>query len=663
MPDKSFFVKGDKKYRDHFFYFRKEKACIINTNTSNLNYEMDKSDYQDILNKAVQAGQKRDYEQALRSLEFLVAETDSLPQAFLYLGRTYHALERYAQAVRAFRFYLSFVPNSHAGFFFLGRSYLSFGELKKAVYYLKKSINLNSSFSMAKGLLGFAYLKLKRSDLAVQYLEQAVLQDPKNTVLYTGYLNALLVSAIQKFRYGQYSDSRDILIFLLEKGFEEVIIYLHLGIIGKELGDYEEAKKYYEKALLMLPNDPLVKLQYVQILYALGDKSKAGKYLRNLGDFVPSTTEPEPESINRLLAVKNYQKGHYSKAIHFGCNVLKNDSSDIDMRLLIGEAYRILGEYNKAVNHFTRVIDRDRNNREARYGLAVTYWLREEYESMLRELERLEKIYPGDEISAYYKPLCYSKLMYPPDKSIPLLLDNLKKEPEDPYLLEILGLEYNRCGKASESEKYTLSALSKKKDLKEAYNVLFDLYRRLGNPKKLIKAYSDYLTQFPEEIEVLKNYIDILLENSIYNDAVAAITKIIPLVKKDRKYVRLLALCYRNIEDYDKAGTIYRILLKEKPEDIPCLKNLVFCLDKGGKREQALDLLNKAEKYLALDNELYTILGVLNYKSGNYQESLKLFRKSMDINSGDKRIYNNIGMVYKKLGMEEYANQFFSRAK
>ena len=92
-----------------------------------------------LLGAAIKAGEARDYRKAAELLTLLLAQEDSMPEAFLYLGRARYALGEHGQAIEAFRSFLREGGEAPAGLFFLGRSYLASGRASEAARCLRKS--------------------------------------------------------------------------------------------------------------------------------------------------------------------------------------------------------------------------------------------------------------------------------------------------------------------------------------------------------------------------------------------------------------------------------------------------------------------------------------------------------------------------------------------
>jgi len=626
-------------------------------------YNMNASLYDNLLKQALQAGKNRDYPLAKRNLERIVSETDSLPQAFLYLGRTYHALGEYERAVASFYAFLKYSPSSKAGYFFLGRSYLALKQPKWAVLFLKKIPEGAVFYEESKGLLGFAFLQLKQPETALSYFEEALEENPDCERIYNGYINALTVLGIKRFRQGLLLESKRIFLQLYQEGVEHIIIYLYLGMLSMETGALEESLEYYSRARQLAPRDPIIHLKYTQILQALGRGEKVKEEYEKIKESLPEDFIPDRSSFNYLLALRHYEKEEFSKAVYYAVQYLKENPSNLDLHLLIGEAYKTLGNLEKAYNHFNLVISRKRDFKEARYGLITVLWLKEEFQKMLSEMDSLERFFPGDEICRYYRPLCYNRLDYPPQKTIKMLSENLKLEPNDPYILETLGMEYKKLGNLEKAEEYLISALVVKKDLANSYLSLIGIYQETGKSQKLIKIYSRYLDYYCEDLEIRKAFVEYLVKNSEYSKAVPELIKLIPRALKERKYTRLLAFCYRSLEEYEKASTLYRTLLKEEPENLVYLKSLVYCLERTGKRIEAMDLLEKALKYLQNPAQIHLILGVFYFKEKDFNKALSAFRFVLEKEGSNKYALRNLGMVYQEMGMTEYAQQFLSRAR
>ncbi|MEW5817950.1 MAG: tetratricopeptide repeat protein, partial [Spirochaetota bacterium] len=620
--------------------------------------------YENLFNEALEAGKNRNYKKAVELFSRIVSETDAYPEALLYLGRSYHALGCFERAIPFLKYFIRIKPDTSAGYFFLGRTYLSFGIPRYAVRYLKHAMDLQPKEVQIYSLLGLAFLRLKKPEIAVKYIETAVQLDPENTKLYTGYINTLTVMAIKLFHAGDLELSRQMFHFIQKNGNTGILPHIYLAIIEKDFGNLEQALFHYNKAIEFSPDDHLLKFRRAALLYSMGKTEEAFNEYGKLKTFFPEIANFQFEitDLDRLFSIQFYQKQEYLKAIHFAKKVLHRDSNDIDMHLLIGECYRCLGELGKAKNHFLRAVEKDKNRLESRYGLSMVLWLQEKYEEMLNELEKIDRIDTGNKISSYYSTLCLCKLNYPTDETIPAVQFEIRNSGPDPYLMNALGEEYLKASLPALAEKWFNKTIRIISDHKAAHLGLIRVFIDQNLRDKAIEAYRHYLTLYQDDNAVRKDYVQVLISFKDYSSAIAEILKIIPFERKDKKLQRLLAFCYRETGEYCDAAIIYRQLLRDEPSNEEYLRSLVYCYDKEGNRKDAIYFLDKAFTHVKPSSSLLLILGVLLYKEGDPEKALKAFRRVLTISKGDWRAYKNIGLIYKKMGID-FAERFLAQAE
>jgi tetratricopeptide (TPR) repeat protein len=606
--------------------------------------------------KAINLGKSRKYEEASELLLALIKETNEIPEAYLFLGRSYHSLNRMNDAIQVLRHYLTLVPDSAPGNFFLGRSLLSSGFPKNAIPYLKKAVEAHSESMHANGFLGIAYLKAGRSDIAINYLGKATESSTGQTGIYKIYLGTLFIRAVSNFKSGNTDLAFQMFEFLIEKNFDSILPYIYLGMIERHNNNFKNALMYYDKALEFSPNDELLLYRRAILLYKLGDTSLAVEELKKLN------IEPDIDE-NIYLAYEYFKNKQYNKAVYYGNNALHNDNNDIDLHLLLGEINRELNKLDLGENHYKKAIKLDRTRLEARYGLSLIYWIQDKYDEMMIELKKIEISDPNNSICSYYKTLCMCKLNYDPKLTIPAVQDEIRKSEPDCYLFTALGEEYIKAGLGEFAEKWFIKAVALNKNFKDAYYNLIIIYKELTNTEKLMDIYKNLLEVSYDQIISIE-YIQLLYKLKKFKETITEINKILPSIANNMKLLRLLANSYRFMKKWDNAIIIYQQVLVSDPENEALLQSLIYCLDHSGKINEAIELLNKALKFLINPSvNLQLIKGVLCYKNQQFDEALIIFRKALNRKPDDWRIYNNIGMIYKVKGITDFADQFFSRAR
>ncbi|MBI9100839.1 MAG: tetratricopeptide repeat protein [Spirochaetales bacterium] len=619
-------------------------------------------EYEDLFNKAFQAGKKRNYKRSLKLFQQLVTLTDEFPSSFLYMGRCCHAMGETEQAVLFFKYYLKRFPGSTTGLFFLGRTYLALGAWNKGLSTLNRVYKKKPDFPQVKAFLGFGFLKYKKIEPAVTFLGKAVEETPDNDKLYQAYLNALYLQGLKAFYREDMELAGQILTFLATKGAETILLYLHMAIIEKERGNFRDSLSWYDKALEEQPDDILIIIQRAELLYLAGDKEEAMAIWEKFAVFNGMARETvNPLNLCRLSAIEHYQKGKYRKAFYFATQVLKHEK-DPNMHLVAAESARNMGNFEIAVNHYNRVIDIDHNMIEPRYGLIMAFWQQSEWSEVLVQLNKMKRLAPDDEIGRYYRTLCYCKIGENPDENLEMVINEIHLSGPDPWLLTALGTEYCNTGNSDMAEKWFQKALLIKADHRDAFNGLIALQRLQDSPKALLKTYSDYLAIWNDDIRIRREYADILFQSQNYKTAAVQLEKLLPFYTAERGINRELAFCYRQCKRFRDAAIIYRQLLKSEPENQLFLRSLIYCLDKGGDRKEGIKILEKAAAFLPPETGMYLILGVLLYREEQYDEALSIFKKAHETAKNDWRPLYNIGAIYRDKGLKDYAQTYFSRS-
>jgi tetratricopeptide (TPR) repeat protein len=506
---------------------------------------------------------------------------------------------------------------------------------------------------------------MRRPEQATACLSMAVEAAPENVSIYTAYLNALAVQGVRCFHNGNLDMAEQIFRFLEKGDYRTILVYVYLGIIEKELGNFSSALDYTAAAIQLSPDDPLLQLRRVTLLFQLGERAAGMAEMERLKERYPDIRNFQPGGSNedRFMAVSLFQEKKYVKSVFHAKKVLRRDKDDVDMHLLIGEAYRLLGEREKARNHFDLSIKKNRKRSESYYGLAMVLWEMGQYEEVLTILDKIERVEGPGNVLSYYRALCRSELEYPVEESLAAVQDALRQHGADPFLMNTLGKEYLRTDLPDLAEKWFLKSIKVAGENVASEMGLIRVYQKLGDVKKLIDSYGRYLDLQPDDLEIRKELIKLLMEKEQYKAARKEIIRHDAYGKREKSFQGLLALCCMKTGDFSEAAVLYRQLLRKEPDNIMFLRGLVYCYDQSGNTKNAAFFLEKALAYLKPTSHLLLILGVLQYKDGNTEKALETFRKALSISKGDWRAYQNIGIIYRNKGITEFADMFLARAE
>jgi len=616
--------------------------------------------YKKLMLKAIEAGKNRDYLAAANILEGIIAESDTLPEAFLYLGRSYHALGEYYKAVQTLQHYLFYVENSPKGYFFLGRTYLMLGFYVKALKCFKKTSQLSPDNAEVLSLTGLTYLRLKKVSIALHYLERAVYADQENKFIHNAYLNVLYLKGIRDLYAGRVDDAGDIFEFILKTDINLPHISIYLAQVRKEQRRYKEALQLYEHVIRLNPDDHLLKMQVIPLLMQEGKIDEASRIIIELSEKnIPvDNTYLKDVDINRVLAIEAFKRNKFKDAIFFAKKILKSNYYDNEIHLLAGEAYRHLNNYQKAENHYRLVLSRDKGKIEAIYGIIMVMWVQERFVELFKELRRAATNFPTDDVLSYYFALTAAKLSYNPNDVIKLLNNEMARNQSDSYLLEAIGEQYLKLKMPGYSENYFQKAIESNKKLSTAYIGLIKTYHILEEKSKTIKVFMNYLSIFPDDNKIRRYYINHLYRTGNYDKAIKEIEKYSSAHAEDENVNRLLAKCYLNIGDYQKAILIYKQMLRLHPDNSKYLLSIAYCTEKLTGTEKALKLLETSRSYIKNDIDIELTIGILATKINKNKIALDAFKNALELDEKEWRVYFNIAKIYESQGLKDFAIKF-----
>jgi tetratricopeptide (TPR) repeat protein len=619
---------------------------------------------QELFEAALAAGRSRDYQRAVQLLQEILIETDRFPEALLYLGRSYHALEDYPGAVQALSFFLKRQPGSGQGHFFIGRTYFALGLLSKAGEHLRESVRLDPAFTPALGLLGLTLLKRGRPEAAILCFEQGLKISPDDQNLFTGYLNALLTQGVRLFHRRAYQEALGNLRFILKHRPDSLVVHLYLASIYRELGDHALSLRHFEEASALQPDDAVLFLQKAAAHLREGNHqaaySEMATAMKLLGQ-QPRAIQ-DVQGLLRLMTVVLFQNQRHGQALECAREILRQDYHDAEMHAIMAECFGNLGELKKAKNHYLRALEAERGRIAYSYGLADVLWRRGEYAELNALLRRILEADPEDSYAAYYHALTLPFLDAPFEETIPVLQEQIRSLGPDPHLMHALGKEYLRAELPELAEGWFRRVLQRVDDHREALSALIDVYQTLERPEDLEKAYADYLEHYPDERAARREFAVLLFDRKRYAKARGQLEQLLPTEPGSRSLRRMLAACYQRTKRYPEAILLYRELLLETPRAEDLLRALVICLEQTGSRSTAVVLLEKAARMLKANRWLPLELSRLYIEEGKHEQAARTLRQVVSDHPNEWRAYQSLGELYSKMGDESFSQKFIKRA-
>src|SRR5262245_55169497 len=169
----------------------------------------------------------------------------------------------------------------------------------------------------------------------------------------------------------------------------------------------------------------------------------------------------------------------------------------------------------------------------------------------------------------------------------------LKKRPDSPEALNLLGVIRGQQQHFEESEALFQRALRLNPRLSSAYVNLGTLYRQNNRPVLALSNFETAAKVFPLNPEILRNLALLYADRGDFSGAAKAL-QTIPVKMRPPDYWDLLARFYVTAGDFAKAEESLRQVLMQKPDSISTLQQLAGVSLKRGDSQRAWQYLAEA---------------------------------------------------------------------
>ncbi|MDR0689334.1 MAG: tetratricopeptide repeat protein [Spirochaetaceae bacterium] len=614
---------------------------------------------------AIKAGVNRDYKKAAALLEELLSEYDAPPDAYLYLGRSFHALKDHSRALAAFNDYLRINPHSGEGYFFVGRTYAALGMPHKAVPFLRKSLEYDPENPSILALLGITYLKSKHSAPAVEVLQRAVEIAPDNKRIYHGYLNALFIRGIRLCRLENYGLGIQMLRFVLENGSDSLLLRLELGRAARELNYLEEALNHYTQAIHFAPGDPMIRWYRTSILMILG---RNGEALEEIEKIRSSQVEDEKvpnlpwnsELVDFFMIRSLLDAGAWRQAADSCRNWLKYRRADPLIHAMDAEALRNLGDRGAAKNHLERALELDPKQIQLWYTLIFTAWEDKDWKTLGWGLKNAKKL-PGDRDLIKRFSVLYEAATNDDDPHIIETLQGaIRSLGPDPELMYALAERYLKTGLIEAALSWFKKVIDVRKDHEKSYlgaTAALEVLSKEGSSKareELKKTYKVYLKRWKDNYVIRREAALFLVKTGEFEQAARELELLLVWEPANPTLRRILAYSYRKSGRYREAAVFLKALLKEKPRDITLLLEYTGCLERAGAAFYAAAVLEKARNLFRKSPDIPLALGLLFYRARKTERALAFLREAATKNDAasrnDPRPYEWMAFIVREQG-------------
>ncbi len=270
-----------------------------------------------VMQQALQNFEQKRFSEVIRELESFVRVSPSHAAAQHLLGLAYLNTNDTAKGLKALQASVDLDPSNSAFALNLAKAYLGQGEAGKARQVLETAVSARETPELCR-MLGLVYLDLEKGEQAFGFFERASKLNPKDAVSWyymglTHHAYNHFEPAVECYQKAIRLDPSDFRSHLqLGKLFETLQnwqgaaseleaaerlvqnsgeLYTHLAAVYLRTNKLNEALKAGQKAVELLPSDPLAHYHLGKALSRLGRHVEAREHLRFIDD---KATEAEP---------------------------------------------------------------------------------------------------------------------------------------------------------------------------------------------------------------------------------------------------------------------------------------------------------------------------------------------------------------------------------
>lgn len=458
-----------------------------------------------------------------------------------------------------------------------------------------------------------------------------------------------------------------------------------LGNINYELTNWDEAIRYYEKALKIDDNNPALLYNMALALFKKGDRFPALEFLKKaaesdkIGDvaynsysrlgaeflesnmfdlaekYLVQATRMRPQDpVARYnLAVAYLRQNKNSEALKELEESERLSQGDMVMMESIGESYFSMKDYDKSLRAYSKVLETAGRNVKILSRIGEIYYSKGDLEKAYDSYRKVTQIQPATE-NARIAYLNMGNILDDAQKfedAIKAYESAIAIRDNDDLAYYNLGIAYKHSDKPAMAINSWRKAVQINPDNAKVRLAIADYYYEQGYNDQAEKEYQEIAYRWPSNQEALFKLGTIYHKHKDYADARKAYSKVIEagdstdLSRKAMINLAIVSSGERN-DDESLNGSIKMIqkALLLKPDDSDALLALGIIYARKEMHSKAVDAFYQSIKSSS-DNkmtaEAYNNMGKSYYQMKDYKKSIQAFTRGIEEDPSNEEIRIN----------------------
>ena len=408
--------------------------------------------------------------------------------------------------------------------------------------------------------------------------------------------------------------------------------YSFLGLSYRNLGRFDEAKKYFEEGIKLDPHNTSCLFNLGFIAERQGDAAAAENYFQQALRFNPDFPDALLELANLRMAAKRFPEAE--ELLKRYVRVSRDPAN----------GYYKLAMVERSL-HETAAADRDLNSFKTLSKNSASGPL--PFENLFDYLNNRSNLAPG----------ARNQL------DLAELTNEVKKHPDQPQNLYLLAEAYLKAGDV-ENARSTIAQLD------QLASGDFRTLAGIGVLLARFHLYDDAIQHFQRALEVNPNSDDVKfdLANAYfrkrqYAQALEVAQQVSPDEQKDDAYMALLGDIYAHMGDAEPARKIFLDEIARNPDNDQAYLSLALLDLRGGDIAEARRILLKGQARIPGSGKLYWGLGLTAAMQGNSNDAAANLERAVDLLPEWSGGYSTLGVFYFETGQVGKARDVLNRFK
>ncbi len=490
------------------------------------------------------------------------------------------------------------------------------GNLDNSVSFLKKAIDKDPDSFFLRKELAAIYLRQQMPEKALGLMEAMLARNPDN-------IEALILYGKLKQSLKKNEEASEIYEKALKLDPKRKNIYLRLGPIYMEKGDYDNAFRVYSQLVKYFPKSYVGHFFLGKIYAEKGKLRKAEEKFRKTLELEPDLDEPHYELLNIYE-----NQGKNRKTLKIYKKLLKDNPDNIRAAMGLGYFYHNIGMHGSSLKILS--------------GLGKESLIKPE---IIRTIIRL-----------YIEKKKY--------KAASIILEGmLKGAPSSSDLHYIAGVAYDGLKNEKKMLKHLMKVRPDSRFYPNAVVHISFLYQEKNQIDKAIGFLEGVIKKVPDNPDFLK-YLAIFYEDKKdYGKAEKTLKQGLAIDPDNIQLLFRLGVIYDKSSRKSECIDIMRKIIKLDPKNANALNYLGYTYaDLGKNLDEAEKLIREALKYKPNDGYIIDSLGWVFFKRGDYKKALNYLKKAIGLVPDDPIILEHVGDAYNKLNDRKNALKYYNRS-